>query len=277
MISVYGAYGFVGSNFCNKFSKECSIISKESNTPKTENILYFISTIDNYNIHSDPYLDINTNLIKLISVLEECKKFKLHDKNVVFNFISSWFVYGKIDKVPASEEMHCNPTGFYSITKYAAEKMLISYCETFGINYRILRLTNIIGRGDKKASKKKNAIQYMIQCLQKNNPITIYDDGSNIRDLMDVDDCCDAIKICLDNAPLNDIINISNNEPLSIGKVLEYAKTKLKSHSEIEYISAPEFHQIVQIKNMWLTNDKLLSYGYLPKTTVFQAVDKILE
>lgn len=274
MISVFGGSGFVGSNFISMFKDECTKISRENNTPQTQNILYFISTVDNYNIHTDPYLDIDTNLTKLIKVLEECRKL---GKDVVFNFISSWFVYGKITAIPATEDTVCNPTGFYSITKYAAEKMLASYCDTFGIKYRILRLTNIIGPGDKKVSKKKNAIQYMIGCLKNNEPINIYDGGSNIRDFMDVEDCCRAIKVCLDTAPLNEIINISNSEPKTIGEIINYAKEKLNSKSIVQSIPAPEFHKVVQIKNIWLDNKKLLSYGYIPKTSVFESVDRILE
>lgn len=274
MISVFGSSGFVGSTFVNMFKDNCVEIPRESNTPTSHNILYFISTVDNYNIHTNPYLDIDTNLTKLVKVLEECKKL---GKEVVFNFVSSWFVYGKTPSIPATENGICNPTGFYSITKYAAEKMLASYCDTFGIKYRILRLTNIIGPGDKKVSAKKNAIQYMIGCLKNNKPIKLYDGGSNIRDFMDVEDCCTAIKVCLDTAPLNEIINISNSEPKTIGEIINYAKQKLNSKSIIEFIPAPEFHQVVQIKNIWLDNKKLLSYGYIPKTNVFESVDKILE
>jgi nucleoside-diphosphate-sugar epimerase len=223
-------------------------------------------------------LDIETNLIKLIDVLEECKKIKQQSKEqVVFNFISSWFVYGKTDELPAKETSICNPTGFYSITKYAAEKLLTSYCHTFGIDYRILRLTNIIGIGDAKISKKKNALQYMIGNLRNNENVKIYDDGHSIRDYMDVRDCVRAIKICTDSAPLNDIINISNSEPMSIGDLIFYAKNKLNSKSIIESISTPEFHKIVQIQNMWLDNTKLLSYGYEQQIKVLESVDSIIE
>jgi nucleoside-diphosphate-sugar epimerase len=166
MISVFGSTGFVGSKFVEMYGNQCVSISRNDNETKSKDILYFISTVDNYNVLTNPYLDINTNLTKLISVLQACR-----GNDFVFNFISSWFVYGKIDNPPATETTNCNPTGFYSITKYAAEKLLASYCETFGFKYRILRLTNIIGKGDKKASNKKNALQYMIQCLQKNEPI----------------------------------------------------------------------------------------------------------
>jgi nucleoside-diphosphate-sugar epimerase len=273
MISVFGSSGFIGSSFCSLYNNETISIDKNDNNPKSDNILYTISTVDNYNIHTDPYLDINTNLIKLISVLEQCKK----SKNTTFNFISSWFVYGKTDDIPCKETSTCNPTGFYSITKHAAEKLIISYCQTFGLHYRILRLTNIIGPGDKKISKKKNAMQYLISCLVSGEPIKLYDNGSNIRDFMDITDCCRAIKCCIDNSPLDEIINISNAEPITIGEVLSYSKNKIKSNTIIESIDAPAFHKIVQIKNMWLDNKKLLSYGYLPKTTVFQSVDKIME
>jgi nucleoside-diphosphate-sugar epimerase len=276
--SIYGSSGFIAKYFIKIFP-DCSIsVPRNDNTPKTNNILYFISTVDNYNVYDDPYLDIETNLIKLIDVLEECKKIKQQSKEqVVFNFISSWFVYGKTDELPAKETSICNPTGFYSITKYAAEKLLTSYCHTFGIDYRILRLTNIIGIGDAKISKKKNALQYMIGNLRNNENVKIYDDGHSIRDYMDVRDCVRAIKICTDSAPLNDIINISNSEPMSIRDLIFYAKNKLNSKSIIESISTPEFHKIVQIQNMWLDNTKLLSYGYEQQIKVLESVDSIIE
>ena len=92
--------------------------------------VYFISTVDNYNVHTDMHIDINTNLNVLMDVL---KSFRESSPDAVFNFISSWFVYGNVP-LPAKEDSHCNPRGFYSITKRAAEQMLISYCETFGLN-----------------------------------------------------------------------------------------------------------------------------------------------
>ena len=68
-------------------------------------------------------IDIETNLSVMMEVLE-----KLKEKDFVFNFISSWFVYGDT-KMPASETSICFPKGFYSITKKAAEDLLISFCE----------------------------------------------------------------------------------------------------------------------------------------------------
>lgn len=275
-ISVFGASGFIGSNFCIKYPEISLKIDRNDIVPKTRNILYLISTVDNYNVKTNPYLDIQTNLIKLIDVLEQCKSLNKQTP-ITFNFVSSWFVYGKIPNMPAKEQDLCNPTGFYSITKFAAEKLLISYCETYDINYRIFRLSNIIGNGDKKISKKKNAIQYMINSIIKNDPIELYDNGIIIRDYMHVDDCCTALKICLDNGEKNTIYNISNSNPASIKNIVEYVIKKTNSQTKITYISTPEFHKNVQVKNMWLDNSKLLKIGYKPSMNVYQAIDKILE
>ena len=68
--------------------------------------------------------------------------------------------------------------------------MLKSYCRTFDINYRILRLCNVYGDSDKGVSKKKNALQYLISQLQQNKDIDLYNDGMFYRDYMYVDDVC---------------------------------------------------------------------------------------
>ena len=142
MISVFGSSGFIGNKFCEKF--DCHRIGRNDIViPEgTTKIVYFISTDDNYNIFSNPFLDIETNLIHLIKVLEECK-----GKDIEFIFISSWFVYGDTE-LPANENSCCNPRGFYSITKRTAEQLLESYCKTFGLKYKIIRLANVIGKDD---------------------------------------------------------------------------------------------------------------------------------
>lgn len=275
MISVYGSNGFIGSTWMKMNSESIGIEKKENSPhPSSTEILYMISTTDNYNVFEDSHKDIETNLIKLVDVLDSCRK---GNKDIVFNFVSSWFVYGLNSSLNTKEDDVCDPRGFYSITKRAAEQLLISYCETFDMKYRIFRLTNIVGPSDRGVSKKKNAIQYMIGLLNNNEEVNLYDGGSNIRDYMFVEDACDAIKICMMNAPTNEIINISNNDPRTIGEIINYSKEKLESNSKLNSIEAPHFHKVVQVKDVCLNNDKLLSYGYEQKTDIFKSIDLIIK
>jgi len=271
-VSVFGGTGFIGSNYLKRFPNESILIPREQTAPESDNVLYFISTVHNYNIFDKPFLDIDTNLTKLIETLEQCKG----KENLVFNFISSWFVYGKTQDLPARENSVCNPTGFYSITKRAAEQMLISYCETFNIKYRILRLSNVYGDGDLKASKQKNALQHLINEVINERDINLYDGGTNIRDFLHVEDVCDAVKLTLDKLPTNEIINIGSGKPQDLISIMSYVRNQTSSKSNFNFIDAPEFHKVVQIKNMYLEVSKLKNLGFKQKITIYEGVDRLI-
>ena len=114
-LSVYGGKGCVGGNFSRMYPDDTIVIPREQREPESDEILYFISTVDNYNVHTNITLDVETNLKVLCETLDKCR-----DSDVTFNFISSWFVYGDIP-LPAREDSHCNPPEFYFITKKVEE------------------------------------------------------------------------------------------------------------------------------------------------------------
>lgn len=269
MISVYGASGFIGNRFCNLYPHLIVKQEREERKPRTENILYLISTVDNYNVHTNITLDVETNLKVLCEVLDFCR-----NNDIVFNFVSSWFVYGKT-KLPAKEEYQCSPTGFYSITKKAAEDILISFCRTYGVKYRILRLCNVMGNGDGKVSAKKNALSYMIELLKKDEDVYLYDDGTPIRDIMHVDDVCRAIELVCKHGKLNEIYNIGSGQPTPISAIIETAKEYLESNSVIKSKEAPEFHKLVQAKDFWMDVTKLKQLGFAPQISNEQIIRQL--
>jgi nucleoside-diphosphate-sugar epimerase len=262
MISLYGGSGFVGGNFKRMYDS-CLEMQRDERKPKTKDILYFISTVDNYNVHDRITLDVDTNLHILCEVLDHCRS-----KDITFNFISSWFVYGKTPYMPAQEDSVCNPTGFYSITKFCAEKLIQSFAETYGMKYRILRLCNVLGSGDQKASRKKNALTWMVDQLKINHDIQLYNHGSHTRDVMHVQDVCRAIKLVIDNGNLNEIYNIGSGKPTTVGEIIYTAQHYLKSKSKIENIDPPMFHKSVQTENFWMDTTKLRDLGFEPKLSL---------
>jgi nucleoside-diphosphate-sugar epimerase len=209
-----------------------------------------------------------------MNVLENIPK----NSDTTINFISSWFVYGQNKEIPFREDhSRCNPTGFYSITKYCAEQMLISFCQTFNINYRIFRLANVLGEGDYKISKKKNALQYLIKEVTQNRDVELYYGGKVLRDYIYVDDVCSAIKMCIDKAPPNQIINIGSGEPYMFGDLLEKAIDYSKSQSKIININPTQFHNIVQVRHSYLDVSKLHSYGFVAKYDIDEIIHKLVD
>jgi nucleoside-diphosphate-sugar epimerase len=266
LVNLFGGYGYIGSEFRSKFP--CIVNEKNNLVPTlTDNvtdILYLISTIDNHTMKVNPYIDIETNLTTLIRVLENFRM--LNRPDVIFNFASSWFVYGNTE-VPAKETSVCNPIGFYSITKRTAEQLLISYCQTYNLKYRILRFGNVIGNNDSKVSAKKNVLTFLLNKIQNNEPIDIYQEGKFYRDYIHVSDLCDAIQLIMNKFEVNDIINVSNGEPVQFIDVIQYAIEKYNSTSEITFMNGNE------TMSMYLDTSKLKDLDYQKKISVFDFVD----
>ena len=279
-LSVYGGYGFVLGEFCRKYPELSLRIDKKEISPITNRILYGISTTDNYNVFDSPTLDIETNLLHLMDVLDACHK--KYGSDFEFNFISSWFVYGQpefdmVSDFPQMEESPCNPKGFYSITKRCAEQLLISYCETFKIKYRILRLANVLGARDAKVSKKKNALQYLLDALVHNEDVELYDGGKFYRDYIDVRDTVSAIKLVMEKGT-HPIYNISNGTSHRFKDLIDYAVKYSQSKSNVwDKLDKPEFHSVVQSKDVFLSNAKLKELGYAPEYTIEQTLSTIID
>jgi nucleoside-diphosphate-sugar epimerase len=255
-ISVFGSTGFIGGEFCRVTKKDLHPISREERSPKSSESVYFISTTDNYNVFEDLHKDIDVNLTVLMDVIKNLKP-----GESTFNFISSWFVYGDAS-LPATEESNCDPKGFYSITKRAAEQLLISYCQTFGINYRILRLCNVYGPGDKGASKKKNALQFLIDRFKGDEEISLYHNGEFFRDYMHVHDVARAIDLVIEKGELNSIYNIGSGTKVLFKELIGNIVEETKSNSKITPIDPPIFHQTIQVKDFYFNTDKLKSLGF---------------
>jgi len=273
-INVFGGTGFIGKNFCSKYKDNVIINDRNDHIPQSNNVLYLISTVDNYNIHKDLQIDIDTNLKILMQVLEHVK----YNKNVIFNFVSSWFVYGQNPDIPFHEEnTKCNPTGFYSITKHCAEQMLICFCNTFDIKYRIFRLANVLGEGDEKISSKKNALQFMIKEIVNDKDIHLYYGGEVLRDYIYIDDVCEGIKICLDKAPVNQIVNIGSGSPSRFLDIIDKTIKKTNSKSKIINIEPSKFHNIVQVRHSYLDTAKIRKYGFEPKNDMNDILDKLIQ
>lgn len=277
LFSVYGSWGFVGSEIC----KDLDFIHNEPNKYDFKNkfpadypdIVYCISTVHNYNvIDNDPYTDIATNLNHLMSVLQ-ANRLK-YGNDFTITYVSSWFVYGDVP-LPAKEDASCDPKGFYSITKRASEQLLISYCETFGIKYKIVRLANVLGLGDKKASARKNALQWMIQNLVNGLPVEIYD-GGVARDYLHVSDVADAIRKVAKDGEFGEIYNIGSGQGHDIKSLIQYANAKV-GNPHVTIKPVPEFHKIVQVKDMYLDTTKITKLGWKPRRKIHDIIDELVE
>lgn len=267
--SIFGA-GFVLGKYAEMYPDEVKIVPRDEIYSFGGDILYGISTVHNYHPKdADPYIDISTNLVHFMEVLDSNV-----NPDIVFNLISTWFVYGNV-QFPAKEDAHCDPKGFYSITARAREQLLISYCETFGLKYRILRLGNVIGVDDKKASPRKNALQWMVKQLVKGFRVEVYKGGS-IRDYIDVRDCARAIHLVLEKGETNQIYNVANGQGLNVKDLIYHALQENGWIGQVGEKEVPAFHRQVQVPSMYLDISKIKKLGYVQQHNIKDTIKELV-
>jgi dTDP-glucose 4,6-dehydratase len=128
-----------------------------------------------------------------------------------------------------------------------------------------------------KYLKRKNALQFLIKEVVENKDVELYNNGSAIRDYMYVDDVCDAIKHCIDNAPVNEIINIGNGKPYVLRDIILKTIEKTSSTSNIIDIKPSHFHDVVQVEHSYLDISKLQSYGFKNQYDIEHIIDNLIK
>lgn len=249
MYQLYGGTGVIGSYFHGLYGGH--LVPRESLEPEGSKVLYLISTTSNAVGTVDEH--VFTNITSLMRRLIACR-----DNGVTeFNFVSSWFVYGKHDS-PRQEESQCRPHGIYSITKYYAEQLVIDFCTLHSIKWRILRLGNVYG-GPDKSDGTRNALHYIVQRLRDGDPVSIIAGVS--RDYLHIGDICRAINLVCSQGNYNQIYNVACGNSCSLFDVTMLCHEFTQSKSVIHKSTASGEGQSAF---MGLDCSRLTSLGFVP-------------
>lgn len=262
-LSIYGGTGLIGSYFNGLYGG--NVIPRNQLRPKNNRVLYLISTTDNHNIYLDPTIDVKTNLLELTKRLDACRKAGVHE----VNFVSSWFVYGK-DYDECKETDYCKPKGFYPITKLAAENLVIEYCNTFGMLWRILRIGNVYG-GPDKGNNKRNSLHKFINDIRQHKDVEVFQGVA--RDYIHMFDVCRAINLVVNAGDINMIYNIGTGKKKSLISLLSKAKWYLKSPSQIACIDTPITYN--QAVSTYLNTDRLNKLGFIPLIGIDEGIQDL--
>lgn len=168
------------------------------------------------------------------NILDLCKSTGV--KRVFYS--SSSEVYGEPVEFPQNE--HTTPLNSklpYAVVKNVGESFCRSYRQEFGLDYTIFRFFNTYG-------PKQSADFVMSRFINKalrNEPIPVYGDGSQTRTFCYIDDNIDACMSTLyEDVAINEVVNIGNDNELSIRELAETIIEVTGSHSEIIHKPALE-------------------------------------
>lgn len=209
--------------------------------------------------NEDAIIDASENILGTLQLLKAAKGRK--DLRIVF-LSSAGTVYGTLNSVPVSEKHSTNPRCAYGVSKLAIEKYLALYRSLWGLDTVALRISNAYGPGQ-RVGRNFGAIATFATRALRGDPISIFGDGSVVRDYIYIDDLVRAMIAAgrLHGGPSE--INIGSGVGKSLGDILYLLGKIITKEMKVEYLAKREFDVPVSVLDISLARAAL---NWMPHT-----------
>lgn len=154
----------------------------------------------------DPVQDFDVNGRGTLNLLEALRR---RERPVPLLFTSTNKVYGELADVGLERQPQRyarplgEPTGFsedrplsfhspYGCSKGSADQYVLDYAHTFGLSATVFRMSCIYGPHQCGTEDQGWVAHFLLRAL-RGEPITLYGDGRQVRDILFVDDLIDAM------------------------------------------------------------------------------------
>lgn len=262
-ILILGGSGFIGKNLCRALAPKCRQIrcfslddpfDDDFLDDVRDNIQWIQGSFDDtalitqsleqidivYHLvcttlpassNSDLKFDLASNVLPTLSLLEAASASKV--KKIIF-VSSGGTVYGVPKQVPIQENNETQPICGYGIQKLAIEKYLHLYYYLYGLDYRILRLSNPYGK-NQVSDRPQGVIGNFMHKALVGESLNVWGNGAAVRDYVYIDDAIDAfIDIVKYNGPYR-LFNIGSGIGYSILEIIEQIEETIENKLNVRF------------------------------------------
>ena len=207
---------------------------------ESDYVVHLAAALGVFNIVNRPLESLKTNLQGSENVLEACDK---HKKPVLIASTSE--IYGKNDKVPLNEEDDriighpLKSRWSYSEAKAVDESLAYFYYLENKLPIRIVRFFNTVG--PRQVGHYGMVVPRFVSAALKDEPLSVYGSGDQIRCFCHVDDAVRALLLVMDSEKaIGEVFNVGNNRQISIMELARKVIEITGSKSTIEKIAYEE-------------------------------------
>jgi len=289
-VLITGAAGFLGSHLCDRFLADghevvgmdnlltgtADNISHLGAHPRfrfiQQNVTEFISIagpLDGVLHFASPaspvdYLELPIQTLKVGSLGTHKTLGLAKEKRARYLLASTSEVYGDPQVHPQPETYwgHVNPVGprgVYDEAKRFAEAMVMAYHRYHQLDTRIVRIFNTYGPR-MRPNDGRVVSNFIVQAL-RNEPLTVYGDGSQTRSFCYVSDEIEGI-VRLFQSERVDPTNIGNPDEFTVLQMAELVIKETGSESTIDYRPLPTDDPKVRRPDISVAREQL---GWEPK------------
>lgn len=306
-VLITGGLGFIGSNLAHKLVElEANVLLVDSLIPAYGGNLFNINGIEDkvrvniadvrdanslkylvqgqdyiFNLAGqvshmdsmeDPYTDLEINIRSQLFILEACRQ---NNPAVKIIYASTRQIYGRPDYLPVDEKHLLHPTDMNGVNKMAGEWYHVVYNNVYGVHSISLRLTNTYGPRQLMKHNRQGFIGWFIRQAIDGEEITIFGDGSQIRDLTYVDDVVDALlRAAADDTSNGQIYNLGGLEPISLIELTQIL-IEITGTGSYRLVPFPEGREKIDIGDFYADYSKIKkSLDWQPRVPLREGLER---
>lgn len=196
-------------------------------------------------------------------------------------FLGSSCIYPKYATQPITENQlmtgALEPTNdAYAIAKISGIMMCQAYRQQHGFNAISLMPTNLYGPNDNFDLETSHVLPALIRKFHDAAPgesVTLWGDGSSMREFLHVDDLAEACYVCMQNYNEAEHINVGTGEDVTIKQLAETIREVIGFPGDIEWDTTKPNGTPRKVLNI----DKIKSLGWEPKISLTEGIKNTID
>lgn len=195
-----------------------------------EVIFHLAASVGNKRSIDHPLLDADINVMGTLKVLEAARKAGV--RKIVAS--SSAGIFGELKTMPIKEDHPIEPDTPYGSSKLCMEKECLAYAKIYDIEAICLRYFNVYGP-NQRFDAYGNVIPIFAFKMWRGEPISIFGDGEQTRDFINVQDVVQAnIKAAMTHG-LSGAFNTGSGTRITINNLVELLQKAAGLKPEVQY------------------------------------------
>ncbi len=178
-------------------------------------IFHLAASVGNKRSIDNPLLDAQINVLGTLNVLEAARASRV--RKVVFS--SSAGIFGELKTMPIREDHPVEPDTPYGANKLAAEKLCLAYAKLYQMECICLRYFNVYGI-KQRYDAYGNVIPIFVFKILKGEPITVFGDGEQTRDFVNVRDVALANYAAAQATGISGAFNLGSGTQITINHLV---------------------------------------------------------
>lgn len=194
-------------------------------------------------------------------------------------FLGSSCIYPKFATQPITEDQlmtgTLEPTNdAYAIAKIAGIMMCQAYRQQHGFNAISLMPTNLYGPNDNFDLETSHVLPAMIAKFHNaKESVTLWGDGSAMREFLHVDDLAEACYVCMQNYDETEHINVGTGEDVRIWELANIISDVVSFSGETLW----DFTKPNGTPRKVMNVDRIKTLGWEPKISLREGIEKTYE